>query len=54
MSETLEDIRLCQRCNARDIDGNDTICPDCADEINEEQLDGRWCFSTEAGCWIYE
>jgi hypothetical protein len=24
------------------------------EEEDEPEPDGRWCFSTEAGCWVYE
>lgn len=50
----LENVRLCPRCNTFDIDGDMTICPSCEDEIAEENPDGQWCFSRDAGCWIYE
>jgi hypothetical protein len=48
----LENVRLCPRYNTFDIDGNDTICASCVDEINEESADGRWV-NTPHG-WIYE
>jgi uncharacterized Zn ribbon protein len=45
--------QLCPRCEADYIKGNDTMCADCVEEFNE-QGDGQWCFSRDAGCWHYE
>jgi hypothetical protein len=28
--------------------------PEREDYDDEQEDDGRWAFSTEAGCWIYE
>jgi hypothetical protein len=50
----LENVRLCPRCGIYDIDGKTQFCESCVDEINEEYPDGQWCFSTDAGCWVYE
>jgi hypothetical protein len=27
---------------------------DPQEDDDEPEPDGRWCFSTDAGCWVYE
>jgi hypothetical protein len=37
------------------MDDDTETTPDLENEIEDDQEpDGRWCFSTEAGCWLYE
>lgn len=39
------DPQECPRCH----------CEECeCDDDDEPEPDGRWVFSTEAGCWLYE
>jgi hypothetical protein len=45
---------LCPRCSTYDMDAGRSICENCEDEIAEENPDGQWVFSRDAGCWVYE
>lgn len=48
-------VKQCPRCEDNEIPVNASICDDCEEEIREDAPpDGQWCFSRDAGCWVYE